>query len=111
MVHCHCGCMELLQCEGGELESGKEDQNSTYTCIGWEWVNLYISVHNVLTSAPLPPLGLACYAYLLLSEGVQLSYLPCVLRSAYLLHSTLHHTTALLTRPEKLVVQKGQVST
>ena len=46
----------------------------------------------------LPPLGLACFVYLVMVEGVERSYLPTIVRQDYLLHVNLVHVTTLLGR-------------
>lgn len=46
----------------------------------------------------LPPLGLACFVYLVMVEGMEHSYLPTVVRQGYLLYINLIHVTTLLGR-------------
>ena len=49
-------------------------------------------------AAALSAVGVACFVYLVLAEGVQSSYLPSPLHPHHLLHTSLTHTLTLLHR-------------
>ena len=51
-----------------------------------------------LSPASLSALGLGCFAYLLLVEELQTSYLPAILNPSYLLHVNIPHVVALIKR-------------
>ena len=57
-----------------------------------------VPAHNLFPVPLLPPLGLACFVYLVMVEGVQRSYLPVIVRQDYLLYINLPHVTTLLAR-------------
>lgn len=78
ITRCRVGALHLLQWEG----SG-EGEGSRMT------------------------LGVAFFAYLLLAEHVEQSYLPLVIRKDYLLYIALVHVKTLLQRPERTVMLKG----
>ena len=83
MAHCHCGALELLS---------------------WtERIHLSLTPNDLGDSSDQPtvslsPLGLSCFAYLLLAEEIQFSYLPSILNHGYLLHINVPHIKALLER-------------
>ncbi|KAL5483907.1 hypothetical protein EMCRGX_G020327 [Ephydatia muelleri] len=54
-----------------------------------------------------PALGVAFFAYLLLVDHMEQSYLPMVIRKDYLLHVVLTHVKTLLQRSESRVMLKG----
>ena len=82
MTHCHCGALKLLS---------------------WtERVHLSLTPNDLADSdqptVSLSPLGLSCFAYLLMAEEIQLSYLPSVLNHSYLLQISVSHVKVLLER-------------
>ena len=54
--------------------------------------------HTHAHAVSLPPLGQACFTYLLLSEEIENSYLPSVVNPVYLLQVNISHATALIER-------------
>lgn len=86
MTCCHCGARELLSwTERIHLSLTPSDLADS-------------SSKHLTTAASLSPLGLSCFAYLLMAQEIQLSYLPSVLNHGYLLRINVPHVKALLER-------------
>jgi hypothetical protein len=95
VVRCHCGCLQLLETgEQSDLipahhrpdDDDDDDSSSPFD---------------------IPLVGVACFVYLVLVEGVESSYLPSPLHPHHLLHTSLTHTLTLLHRQERHSVLKG----
>ena len=56
------------------------------------------SVRRLSPPVDIPLVGVACFVYLVLVEGVESSYLPSPLHPHHLLHTSLTHTLTLLHR-------------